>query len=328
MTPAYRAERLRYVYDGGNGIAMDGFEIPAGSVTALIGPNGAGKSTLLEHLAFLKSPQEGRLIFQGRPVLPGLEIELRRRVGWVAQNPYFVQGTVLVNVELGLNLRGIGAAQRRNAVLQALARVGMEEAVLRPVAQLSGGERQKIALARALAPQPEVLLWDEPFTYLDQDSVQMVERLFAEFAGQGGTLVFSTHERLRGMALAGQALSLVGGRLVAAPLVNLYHGRLRGGDFDTGKLIVHVPRDVAAGSHVAVDPEELVLSHEPLQSSLRNAFAGRVVAVAEQGDKVAVTVEAGERFNALITWEAYQELALALGQSVWVSFKATAVKVF
>lgn len=328
MTAAYQAGHLRFVYADGQGICLDGLTIPAAAVTALIGPNGAGKSTLLEQLAFLKFPQTGCLHFFGVPALPAQAEHLRRRVGWLAQNPYFVDGSVLNNVELGLRLRGMPRATRRVAALEALARVGMSALAERSVAQLSGGERQKIALARALAFRPQVLLWDEPFTYLDRNSVRLVEVLLTDFARQGGTCVFSTHERLRGMALADQVVNLVDGRSVASPLVNLYHGSLTAGAFATGRVTIQVPRDVTSGVHAAIDPEELVLSHEPLRSSLRNAFYGRVVAVAEQDGKVVVSVEAGESFSALITWEAYQELALVLGQNVWVSFKATVVKVF
>lgn len=328
MSDAYQAEQLCYRYASGNGITLSGLNIAAGCITALIGPNGSGKSTLLELLAFLKFPQEGQLQLFGAKVLSQQQTELRRRVGWVAQNPYFIQGNVQTNVELGLRLRGLAAAERRRLATAALTQVDMLDAAWRPVMQLSGGERQKIALARALANQPQILLWDEPFTYLDANSVRLLEQLLNTFVEQGGTAVFSTHERLCGMALANRVLSLVDGKIVTAPLVNLYHGRLDNGDFTTDKLIIRVPSDIVAGRHVAIDPEELVLSHEPLQSSLRNAFSGRVASVAEQGSKVAITVDAGETFYALVTREAYQELVLALGQSIWVSFKATAVKVF
>jgi tungstate transport system ATP-binding protein len=328
--PAYRLDAVEYAYGGGRpALSIEHLAIGAGRITALIGPNGAGKTTLLNLLAFLAHPVSGRLSFFGRDAAVEDPVALRRRIGWVAQNPYFLRGSVADNVVLALKLRGFPRGARRPAVASALERVGLAGFAGRPVSALSGGERQRVALARALAPCPEVLLFDEPFTYLDQSGVSVIEGIILAYARESGnTVIFSTHERLHGVALADDSVSLFAGKPVGAALINLFHGRLGDGDFDTGKLVMQVPRTLAQGTHLALDPEEIVLSPEPLDSSLRNAFPGRIVTIAEDGGRVRVTVDVGEKLHAFITPESLHILDLRLGKTVWVSFKATAVKVF
>jgi tungstate transport system ATP-binding protein len=329
VTPAYELDAVEYAYDGRSVLSVEHLAIGAGRITALIGPNGAGKTTLLNLLAFLVRPMAGRLSFFGGDAAGEDPVALRRRVGWVAQNPYFLRGSVADNVELALKLRGFPHGARRPAVVSALDRVGLAGFADRPVAALSGGERQRVALARALAPKPEVLLFDEPFTYLDQGGVGLIEGIIAAYAREGGnTVIFSTHERLHGAALADDSVSLFAGKPVEAPLINLFRGHLGDGAFDTGKLVVRVPQTAAQGTHLALDPEGVVLSPEPLDSSLRNAFSGRIVVLAEDVGRIRVTVDVGEKLHAFITAESLHRLDLKLGKTVWVSFKATAVKVF
>lgn len=329
MTLAYRLEEVIYRYGDKTVLDIRSLNIGAGKITALIGPNGAGKSTLLNLLAFLKPPCHGKVRLGEQTAHPKHLLALRRQIGLVAQNPYLLRGTVLDNVELGLKLRGAALKLRRRRALEALGKVGLGGFACRKARELSGGEAQKVALARALALEPRVLLFDEPFTYLDQGSVDRTEKLIrAYIQEQGGTVVFSTHDRLHGLALADEVVSLVAGRLIAAPLVNVFHGRVRAGSFETGKISIVLPCDVKRGAHASIDPHEIVLSRTPLTSSLRNVFLGRIVAIAEEGGRVRVTVEAGERFQALITHQSLNELALSLGKPVWVHFKSTALNVF
>jgi len=326
---AYWLDQVAFAYADRPALAIDHLAIHAGKVTALIGPNGAGKSTLLNLFAFLICPDAGEMYFFGQPVRGEDILALRRRVGLVAQNPYLIKGSVIDNVELGLKLRGIGKEQRRRSAMDALERVGLGGFGERPVSALSGGEKQRVALARALASEPDVLLFDEPFTYLDQGGVHLVEQAISNYARKSGkTVVFSTHERLQGAALADESISLFAGRVVGAPLINLFRGTLRDGVFDTGKLAIQVPRALDQGSYLAVDPEEIVLSPNPLNSSLRNSFPGRIIMIAEEAGRARITIDIGEKLHARITLESLQNLGLGLGKNVWVSFKATAVKVF
>jgi tungstate transport system ATP-binding protein len=327
--PAYRLDHVVCSYGSRPVLSIDRLEISRGKITALIGPNGAGKSTLLELLAFLRQPEGGSMTFLSQPVKGRRLIALRRRVGWVAQHPYLLAGTVQENVELGLRLHGFSSSEQRIRAERALQRVELAALAGRPARRLSGGEAQKTALARALAPEPDVLLFDEPFTYLDQASLVTVQGLMVDYAKDAEkTVVFSTHDQLHGLALADEVVSLIDGKPVHTPLINLFRGRVRHGHFETGAISIHLPNGVVQGQHASVDPTEIVLSAHPLASSIRNRFQGRVVAIAEECGRVRITVQAGETFHALITGESLNELGLHLGKHVWVNFKATAIKVF
>ncbi|HLF97445.1 MAG TPA: ATP-binding cassette domain-containing protein [Methylococcaceae bacterium] len=329
MTPAYRLQGVSWSYDGlAPALQLDELGIESAGLIALVGPNGAGKTTLLEILAFLKAPHEGRIEFFGQPVPANCPLATRRRVTLLTQHPKLFDGSVLDNVALGLKLRGVAAPERLLRARAALEQVGAEQLAARKARELSGGERQLVALARAVALDTEVLLCDEPFAALESAAATRVEQVVTRLAHrQGRTVVFSTHDQTRGMALADRVVSLVAGRAVAAPLINLFHGEVRDGAFRTAKIDIHLPGNVREGRHLLVHPEELILSLEPLDASLRNRFHGRVTAVAEQGAQVLVGVEAGECFQALVTREAFAELHLAPGAPVWVSFKATALRV-
>ncbi len=331
MTPAYELKDVAYDYGGPSVLEIPELTLRAGGLTALVGPNGAGKSTLLHLLAFIEAPRRGEIRFFGESTAGRELVGLRRRVGLVPQNPYLLRGSARENVEVGLKLRRVGTAQRQERAARALEQVGVLGLAQRPARTLSGGEAQKVALARALALDPQVLLLDEPFTYLDRASVEELEGLIHTLNREHGhTVVFTSHDLVRAQALAGTVLSLVAGHLMATSLVNLFRGRLdtARGVFDTGRIAIEVPEGAAMGTHLAVEPSDIVLSRGPLDSSMRNCFEGRVTSIALENGRVRVTVNAGERFHAIITRASLAEQALELGTPVWVSFKSTAVEVF
>ena len=329
MAPLYRLKNLMFAYCQHPVIEIDNLDIEFGSVSALIGPNGSGKSTLLSLLAFLLMPDNGRIEFMGENAANHRSLDLRRRIGMVSQNPYLLNGSVSQNVELGLKLHDVRAKQRKELSVAALKRVGLKDYQDLNVRELSGGEAQKVALARTLALDPEVLLFDEPFSYLDQSSVAMVERLISDFrADPEKSVVFTTHDTLQGFAVADREISLVGGKLGSIPSINVFNGHIANGRFLTGKIAILLPGNVSRGSHIAVDPSEIVLSLKPMETSIRNVFKGRVVAIIEDQGRVKMTVEAGETFHVLITRESLEKMAITFGQAVWLGFKSTVVKVF
>ena len=170
--------------------------IPAGSLHLLMGPNGAGKTTLLNVLAFLRKPDRGRMAFDGTEVnwtrkeLGGL----RRRVTLLHQQAFLFSGTVMANVGFGLRLRGVRREELRRAVEEALALVGLAGFEMRDAAQLSGGEAQRVAFARALACRPEILLLDEPLTHVDAESANILEGLIVSRSREGTTIIMSSHD--------------------------------------------------------------------------------------------------------------------------------------
>lgn len=184
--------------DGSLGLDGCSLAIRRGSRNALLGANGSGKTTLLMHCNGLLQPSAGSLRFAGAPLdrsRAGLAA-LRRRVGLVFQNPdrQLFSASVVEDVSFGpLNL-GLDEATVRGRVAEALAAVGMSEQAGRPVHHLSFGQKKRVCIAGVLAMQPEVLLLDEPMAGLDAAMQHELLAVLDRLAGQGITIVLSTHD--------------------------------------------------------------------------------------------------------------------------------------
>jgi tungstate transport system ATP-binding protein len=181
----------------------------------VVGPNGAGKTTLLRILAFLLRPDEGRIAFRGFELAAlGPPLDLRRSVTLVMQEPYFFSGTVLQNAEYGLRARGVEKGASRRRAQEALDRVGLIGLASQKARTLSGGEGKRLAVARAVAVEPEVLLLDEPTADVDEKNLARIEALILELHREKGTtVILSTHDRNQGSRLSTQVLPLSGGRI-------------------------------------------------------------------------------------------------------------------
>jgi ABC-type cobalamin/Fe3+-siderophores transport system ATPase subunit len=191
------------------------FAVPKRSVTALVGPSGAGKSTLLRCLNRLLVPQAGSVLLDGEDTAALEPCTLRRRVGLVGQTPVMLPGSVRENLAYGLGEDGL--AQER--LVHALADAGLGAAFLdRPAGELSGGERARVALARALTREPELLLLDEPTAALDAAASQHVGATLRDLAGAGLGVVVATHDLPFASSVAEHVLLLRdGSAAVGAP---------------------------------------------------------------------------------------------------------------
>lgn len=174
-------------------------EIAKGEYVSIAGPSGCGKSTLLSILGLLDTPSEGSYILNGRPV-QGLSLPERarirnREIGFIFQSFNLIGDlTVYENVELPLTYRGMGAAERKERVVEALEKVGMGHRAKHLPSQLSGGQQQRVAVARALAGHPAVLLADEPTGNLDSKNGEAVMQLLRDLHKAGATIVMVTHD--------------------------------------------------------------------------------------------------------------------------------------
>ena len=180
-----------------------------GRCTAVAGPSGAGKSTLLRLLDRLEEPTSGRVLLDGRP-LPSYDVlEVRRRVGLVQQAPVLLGDTVLADLRVGR------PALTGDEARELLARCGLAEQPLdRQTASLSGGEAQRLCLARALAVGPQVLLLDEPTSALDAVAAMSVERVVRALVADGLTAVLVSHDLRQAARLADDVVVLRAGRVV------------------------------------------------------------------------------------------------------------------
>lgn len=200
MTTAFELRDVRVEGDGGPIISAYSATIPAEGVTAIVGPSGSGKTTLLRLLNRLDDPDEGEIRYRGRDVRTYDVLDLRRRVQLVAQVPVTFPGTVADNVT---------AAAPGADVAKLLARVGLDGALAgREADRLSVGEAQRMALARALAVEPECLLLDEPTSALDGASRAGVETLVRTLADEGHTMVIVTHDPRQASELADRQVTV------------------------------------------------------------------------------------------------------------------------
>ena len=313
---------------------IESFTLAAGEKVAVVGPNGSGKTTLLRVLGLLEGADRcARFLYRGREVQVGRDRESvpRGRLGFLKQQPYLFRGSVGQNLAFALRLRGYRGPEVRPRVDAMLELIDLAAHADTSVHRLSGGEQKRLALGRVLIGEPDVLLLDEPSAHLDHGSTRVIEQALA--ASQAA-LVLATHDLRLAHRIAPRVLNLKAGCLAPGLPENILAGRRTGDDLQTsGGLRIHLPRAEAPGPAdgdavvIMLDPRNLVLSLEPLASSMRNQFRGRVCAVHGQGDDVWVEVDCGERLTAIITRESYEALGLNLDREVVVSFKTHAVEV-
>lgn len=184
--------------------------IPEGKTTILLGPNGAGKSLLLRLLHGLLAPTAGEILWQGAP----LSAEARRAQAMVSQSPILLRRSAAANLTFALSALGLSAAERRARTAEALDAARLSHLARTPARRLSGGEQQRLCLARALATRPRLLLLDEPTASLDPASTAAVEAQLAQARARGCTIVLITHDPGQARRLGDTIAFLAGGELV------------------------------------------------------------------------------------------------------------------
>jgi tungstate transport system ATP-binding protein len=201
-------------------LQLEHLAIQEGEVLGIVGPNGAGKSTLLLTLARLLKPERGEILFNGQYPFghkqAGAEADTvyRRRIALVMQDPLLFDTSVFDNVASGLRFRGIAKDEIRRKVPLWLERLGVGHLSKRRAGQLSGGEAQRISLARALVLEPQLLLLDEPFSALDPPTrSRLLEDLGMLLDQTATTTVFVTHDLAEAEQLSGRMAVIVGNRL-------------------------------------------------------------------------------------------------------------------
>lgn len=341
-----RVERDRFALD------LD-LVVPPGQVVALLGPNGAGKSTALRVLAGLLPLTGGSVALRGAvlddPAAGRFVPPEGRRLGMVFQDHLlFPHLTAAENVAFGLRARGVrrGAADERAATW--LARVGLPDVGHVLPGALSGGQAQRIALARALVTDPEILLLDEPMAALDAATRLAIRADLRRYLSAfGGPVVLVTHDAVDAMVLADRVVVLEGGRSVqqgspcdvaASPRteyvarlmgLNMFRGRADGTvvALDGGGS-VQVAEPAAGEVCVAFRPGAVSLHRVRPEGSPRNVWEGRVTGMEQHAGTVRVHVDCVPPLLADVTAAAVAELRLGAGDAVWCAVKATEVRAY
>ncbi len=325
----YRARELTRIAGGRTVLAIESLEIEAGCIHGLLGANGAGKTTLLGILAFLEPPTSGHLEFNGRPVRfsGGHLRRLRQQVVLVDQHPVAFSTTVSGNIEFGLKIRGIKRKERARIVAEVLELVGLDGFGDAPARGLSGGETQRLAMARALAVSPTVLLCDEPTASVDVENqaaiVDILRRINRE---HGISIVFTTHDRQLAGSLAHQLLFLDHGRLMATGWENVFSCTVNGHDDQldrcqlAGGVVLLLPRGltpVHGRGRVSIDPQAITpLPPDRIETGGKGSLEGRVLLLTAEGNRVRMTVDVGVRLTLLLDAARYRRLRPAIGDEV------------
>jgi len=336
---------VRHCYDGRLVLELARFAVGPGALIAIVGPNGSGKSTLLRLLALLERPTEGAVLLDGAIALGAVESgggtgrappELRRRVTLVEQRPVLFRGTVRENLEYGLRARGMAAAAAGRVIADVAARLGVTPLLARRRHQLSDGEVQRVAVARALAVAPDVLLLDEPASSADRAATQTLYHALAEErARRPLAICLASHQLEDAYRWTDDVRALADGRLSPVTPENLFRVELPTSDGEAlkhvsiGPVAIAVVTAKSGPAILAIPPTDILVSREPIAASARNMFCGRVTRLARQrAGAVHVTADVGVELVAVVTDEAARELELTPGGPVAFTFKASAVRVF
>jgi molybdopterin-binding protein len=323
-------------------------DVPDGAYGVVLGAAGSGKTTLLETVAGIRAPASGSVMIGGADVA-AVPAE-SRGVGMVYQQSLlFPHLDVAANVAYGV--------KRKAAVHDAVQLTGIDALLARGVTTLSGGEQQLVALARAIASEPRVLLLDEPFAALDPPRRAAMRRMTRALQRDRGiTVLHVTHDVNEAALLADTLAVLDDGRIlqhgiatdlfahpvsgrvaellgaenvIAGVATTTGHGAI---ELRAGRLTVHavMPDAIAISgpAHAVIGADEITLSREAERTSARNSFAGRVIAVSGAGALIRVELDVdGTPLVAVVTAGAARDLALAAGAPIHLAFKATAVRI-
>lgn len=211
-----RAENITWEQGGKTILKGISLHLQRGEWVGLAGPNGAGKSSLLKILAFLEEPTEGRLFFQGELIAGRMPLALRRHLAVVFQDSLLLNTSVYENVAIGLKIRSLSKVMVKERAETWLERFGVVHLLKQPARSLSGGEAQRVSLARAFALEPDVLFLDEPFSALDAPTkARLLEDLADASKESGVTALMVSHDFRELARLTGRTFVLKEGTISA-----------------------------------------------------------------------------------------------------------------
>jgi ABC-type sugar transport system ATPase subunit len=327
-------------------------DISNGEYFVILGPTGAGKTVLLESIAGLYSLKEGRIWLDGKEVTK-LEPE-KRGVSIVYQDQMlFPHLSVRDNIIFGLRIRKIRPSEIEQTLSWLAGLLEIHHLLNRRPETLSGGEKQKVALARALSVKPKLLLLDEPLSALDLSSREILQRELRKIHEQYRvTTVHVTHDFEEAIALADrvavigdgciqqtgtpeQIFRQPGSEFVArfAMVRNIFRGEVVSGEKEDALFYVDgtclfVVTEHRGKCHASLRPEDIIVSHAPFPSSARNSFSGVITAIVDKGSTLLLTVKVPPDFVCLVTRNSFDAMELAVGNQIYLTFKASAINIF
>ena len=328
------------------------FDVQDGEYFILLGPTGAGKTVLLESIAGIQGIRGGELWIDGRDVTSFTLQE--RKIGFAYQK-YALYNHLPVrdNISFGLLSRYKTKRQTDQAVDQVIELLGLEDLLDKRPWALSGGESQKICLARAIVIRPDLLLLDEPLSSVDLESKEVTERQLGETHNRLKlTTIHVTHDFEEAIALGDRIAVMIDGRIVQTGTPdevfhhpnseavarflmtrNIFEGEVQDGPgvqgvfcLDGEKLDAVTP--LRGKRHASIRPEDILISREPLNSDTVNSLPGTITRISDRGSIVYVWVDVPPEFACLILHPSLEETGLEEGQKVYITFNVAAVNIF
>jgi len=322
-----------------------------GKITTLLGPSGSGKTTLLRILAGLDNPTQGTILYGNKPINDSDRDFLRQKATLVFQKSVFFDTTVYNNIAYGLKLGDYSKEEINRKVTDALDLVRLEGVETRRAKKLSGGEQQRVSLARALVLDRELLLLDEPTVNIDPKNVSIIEETILRVNREKNiTIVLATHNMFQAEVISERVALILEGtvRQVGtkheifgksnkyltsfARLENVFSGISKISEDGTSIISVDQNLKIEASFNrpgeitVHVRPEDILVSIKPLKSSARNIFKGRIIGITDLGSITRLTVDAGKKFSVQITKKSLTEMNLNVGSDIFLTFKASSVR--
>ncbi len=356
METLVKVENLIHKYDDKIVLDIEEFELNRGEVLALVGSNGAGKSTFLRILNLLEKPSRGTVkIFGVFPTNNKQKHILRRRMAMVFQEPLLFKSTVYNNVSYGLKMRKKNKDFIKNKVLETLEKFGISHLINRQAGTLSGGEAQRVSLARALVLEPEILLLDEPFAALDQPTrEELRDDLYKIIRKENQTTLHVTHDRNEALVISDNVAVINEGEILQRGrtesvfnrpinefvanflgVETILYGKItskRNGlcivSINNQKL--EVVSDLGEGEKViaCIRPENVTLLKYSLKAPLtsaRNSFISTIKDISSYGLVYRVAMDCGFNLTSFITRESLDRLNLKIGEKIISSIKATSI---
>lgn len=328
----YELKNIKREFKGRVVLEIPELAIEQGKIYTLIGPNGAGKTTLLNLLAFLDEASHGELYFNGERVLfsSAQLLSMRRRVVLLDQYPILFTGPVWKNVEYGLKIRGVPARERRERVAEMLDLVGMHRFYEAEAHKLSGGETKRVALARALALRPEVLLCDEPGANVDKENQESILAILQKInTTEHTSVIFSTHYLSQGRSLADHTLMLEHGTLAGMVHENVYRGiilRRENGRVHcqvAGRILLSLPEHAvppeAENIKLQIDPDGVALMTGGQACKAENMLLGHVIHISQDRGRVRIGLELGLKLFFFLSMTEYLKNPPVIGGKVMVA---------
>jgi len=328
------------------------FDVRDGEYFVLLGPTGAGKTVLLEAIAGITGIRGGEVWINGKDVA-SLNVQ-ERRIGFAHQKyTLYRHLPVRDNISFGLMWRYRSRQEVNQAVDRVIELLGLQDLLDKRPWSLSGGESQKICLARAIAIRPDLLLLDEPLGSVDPESREVTEKELRESHNRLGlTTIHVTHDFEEAIALGDRIAVMIGGRIVQIGTPDqvfrypnsesvarflmtrkIFEGEVQD---DPGGLTVFclggeklaVVTPLRGQRHASIRPESILISREPLDSHVENSLSGTITRISDRGSIAYVWVNVPPEFTCLILHHSFEEMGLEEGEKIYIGFNTSAVNVF